>query len=132
MWDDVWSAGNLDALNDIVTPDVIHHWALGPDSTGPAATAERIAAFRVAFPDLTITYGPLVHDGDYVAATWTIRGTDEGAYLGMAPTGNAIDASGINVFRLECGRIAEVWSEMDAQTLLQQIGAMPAATPAAG
>ncbi|HEX5498431.1 MAG TPA: ester cyclase, partial [Thermomicrobiales bacterium] len=131
MWDDVWTAGNLDALNEISTPDVIHHWAIGPDSTGPAASADRIAALRVAFPDLKITYGPLVQDGDYVAATWVIQGTHTGEYLGMAPTGNTIDATGINIFRLECGRIAEVWSEMDAPTLLRQIGAMPAATPEA-
>ncbi|HEU5433619.1 MAG TPA: ester cyclase family protein [Thermomicrobiales bacterium] len=130
MWDDVWSAGNLDALNDIVTPNVIHHWAIGPDSIGPAATADRIAGLRAAFPDLTITYGPLIQDGDYVAATWVIKGTHKGAYLGIAPTGNPIDATGINIFRFECGRIAEVWSEMDAITMLQQMGAMPAAPEA--
>jgi steroid delta-isomerase-like uncharacterized protein len=134
MWDDVWSAGNLDALNDIVTPNLIHHWAIGPDSTGLAATADRIAGLRAAFPDLTISHGPLIQDGDYVAATWVIHGTHNGAYLGIAPTGHTIDATGINVFRLECGRIAEIWSEMDAETLLQQIGGLQAtleATPAA-
>ncbi|HEU0115028.1 MAG TPA: ester cyclase [Thermomicrobiales bacterium] len=134
MWDDVWSAGNLDALDDIVAPDVIHHWAIGPDTIGRQGMRDRIAALRAAFPDLKITYGPLIQDGDYVAATWEIAGTHQGAYLGIAPTGKAIDATGINVFRLECGRIAEVWSEMDAMTLLQQIGALPAtleATPAA-
>jgi steroid delta-isomerase-like uncharacterized protein len=131
MWDDVWSAGNLDALNDIATADLVHHWAIGPDSTGAAATADRIAALRAAFPDLTITYGPLVQDGNYVAATWEIRGTHKGAYLGMAPTGAPIDATGINIFRLDCGKIAEIWSEMDAPTLLRQIGALPAATPEA-
>jgi hypothetical protein len=29
--------------------------------------------------------------------------------------------TGINIFRIKCGRIAEVWSEVDAVTRTQQL-----------
>ena len=41
--------------------------------------------------------------------------------------------TGINIYRLECGRIAEIWSEVDALGRIAQLtGTATAATPAAG
>lgn len=76
-------------------------------------------------PDLRIDHGEVVVDGDYAAAVWTATGTDTGGVLGAAPTGAEASWGGINVFRFECGKIAEVWSEMDVVGLREQLGTTP-------
>lgn len=128
LWDEGWTGGDAAAFDAVLSPDVIHHWATGADSIGPADTAERVEGWRQAMPDMTIEYGDVIVDGDYAAAVWTVTGTPAGAAAGTEP----VRADGINIFRFECGQIAEMWSEMDALGLMEQLAqAEKAATPAA-
>ena len=54
----------------------------------------------------------MIAEDDYVV----VRGTysaihDRGEWLGMAPTGNRVTETVIDIFRLKEGKIVEVWSE---------------------
>lgn len=128
LWDEGWTQGDAAAFDEVLAPGVIHHWATGADSVGPAATFERIEGWRAAMPDMAIRYGDIIVDGDYAAAVWTVIGTPAGAPADAEPA----RADGINIVRIECGQIAEIWSEMDALGLLEQLApADGEATPAA-
>ena len=48
-------------------------------------------------------------------------GTHEGEFQGYAPTGKRVSWTGINIYRMECGRIAEIWSEVDALGRIEQL-----------
>ena len=120
----------------MLADDHVHHWAVGPDTAGTPPVKARLATWRAAFPDLRVTVEQVVRDGDLVAARWLARGTQEGSFQGQAPTGRTVEWRGINIFRVECGRIAEAWSEMDTLRLREQLGlpmetGTPEATPAA-
>ena len=83
-------------------------------------------AFLRAFPDLRYTYDLLLVRGDYVVQRYTAMGTHEGPLGQIAPSGRRATWTGINIFRIHCGRIAEVWSEVDALRRNQQLtGASP-------
>ena len=134
-WDEAWSDGDLEALDDVLAADHLHHWAVGPDTRGIAPIEARLAAWRAAFPDLRVTVEQVVREGDLVAARWVARGTQEGSFQGQAATGRTVEWRGINLFLIECGRIAEAWSEMDTLGLREQLGMRPdgetpVATPA--
>jgi predicted ester cyclase len=43
----------------------------------------------------------------------------------MPPTGKKIDLSGIEIFRIENGKIAEIWGQADLLGLMQQLGVIP-------
>jgi steroid delta-isomerase-like uncharacterized protein len=129
-WDLGWNRGNPAALEPVVADGLRHDWATGPDTVGFPALAERIAAWRTAMPDLNVAYGDVIVDGDWAAATWTATGTDTGGLMGATPTGVRATWTGINLFRIDCGEIAEVWSEMDVLSLRSQLdGPGAAATP---
>jgi hypothetical protein len=100
---DVWT-GNFDVLATLTTPDVYHHWALGPDSSGQAAQLERLQATVAMLPAATSDYDAIVVDSNSIAVHWEQT-------LGDDTWG------GINVFHTECGLISEVWSEMDIADL---------------
>ena len=60
---------------------------------------------------------------------WRAEGTHEGEFQGYAPTGNQVTWTGINVYRFECGLIAEEWAEVDGLGRLQQLGVLATPTP---
>ena len=125
-FDEVWSGGGVDILDELLAAGHNHHWAIGPDTSGVDPIKERVTMWRTTLPDLTFTADPVIAEGDLVAARWTGTGTDQGGFMGSPPTGQTVQLEGINVFRIECGQIVEVWSEMDGIGFLEQIGAMDA------
>ena len=45
--------------------------------------------------------------------------------MGIPPTGNRVEFTGISVYRVEAGKIAEPWNVEDELGLMRQIGAVP-------
>ena len=130
------SREGLDNLDELIAPDLAHHRVLNRVTTGADAREATIREWRIALPDQANTPDFILANGDLVVARWIATGTNEGAWEGMAPTGNELTWTGITIFRIECGRIAEEWSEADGLAFFAQMGLIewppPAATPEAG
>ena len=62
-----------------------------------------------------------------VAARFIMRGTHQGAFFGVPPTGKAIKVQAINFYSFSNGQIVEEYGQPDMLGLLQQIGAAPSA-----
>jgi predicted ester cyclase len=134
-WEEVYW-GDQGTIAEIVAPDEIHHWGIAGDTTGFDEFTEQWAVFFAAFPDLEFTVDAVMAEGDMAATLWTATGTQRGEWQGIAPTDREVTWQGVNLFRFECGRIAESWGEADHLGLRQQLGAtdvpmMMAATPMA-
>lgn len=54
-----------------------------------------------------------------------MTGTNEGAFMGLEPTGNEIDIMGIGVVRVEDGKVAERWANFDLFGMFRQLGVDP-------
>ncbi|MFM9107242.1 MAG: ester cyclase [Chloroflexota bacterium] len=121
-WGGLWGAGDAAAFEQISHEDILHHWAMGPDTVGRDAIVERVGKWRAAMPDIAFTHAEVLVDGDLAAARWTGTGTDTGGVNGTPPTGKAVTMEGINLFRVQCGQVTEIWSEMDAAGFLEQLG----------
>jgi hypothetical protein len=55
---------------------------------------------------------------------WTGHGTHQGELMGVAPTGNRVEVSGITIDRVSGGKVEETWTNYDAMGMLRQIGAI--------
>ena len=85
-----------------------------------------MVAFRRTFLDIHFTVDTLTAEGDDVVVHVTWRGTHQGEFLGLAPTGRVVQVAGAELARLRAGRIvAAVWHHMDTLSLLRQLGAWP-------
>jgi predicted ester cyclase len=94
-------------------------------AAGQAEAAKQEAAdFRQGFPDVTSTIEDLIAEGDKVVARWRSRATHQGEYMGIAPTGKEVEFTGISVYRIEAGKIAQSWNIEDQLGLMRQIGAV--------
>jgi predicted ester cyclase len=109
--EELWNyTGNLDAAEELFAP-------------GAADAARQEAAdFRRGFPDVVSTIEDLIAEGDKVVARWRSRATHRGEYMGIPPTGEEVEFTGISVYRIEGGKIAESWNSEDQLGLLRQIG----------
>ena len=113
---------NLAALKDILHPQVVHHAAGGfPDVMTADEVEAMMAAFPAAFSDLRYTFDLFVVQDDFVVERYTASGTQDGPLQDLPPSGRRATWTGINIFRIECGRIVEIWSEVDALSRRQQL-----------
>jgi steroid delta-isomerase-like uncharacterized protein len=77
------------------------------------------AIINEAFPDYDLIIENLIAKEDRVMVRYTINGTHKGSFMGMPPTNERITITGIDVFRLDNGKVVEHW---DAA---HQISAIP-------
>src|SRR5215208_841424 len=111
---DVWSTGELDRLDDLVAPDVVHHDPYDPNSSNGLEGMKRtIEANREAFPDMRLIVEDQVAEGNKVVTRWRGEMTHLGELAGAPPTGNRITIGGITIDRFENGKIVEAWRSMD-------------------
>ena len=123
--EEVQNRGNLTLLDEIAASSFVNHSSppgVPPTLEGVKQLAQQIL---VAFPDGTMTIEDMVAEGDKVATRKTFRGTHQGAFLGLPPTGRRAEIGLIDLVRFEEGKVIEHWLEWDMLGMLQQLGALP-------
>jgi len=120
LYADYLNPGNLDHLGDLVSDDFV-----GRDGVrGAAGFAASIRGLRAAFPDLTYTLEDVTAEDDRVAVRWTLRGTFNGPFRGVAPTQQRIENTGFAMFQLAHGKLIRATVETDRLGFLQAIGVL--------
>ena len=113
-------------VDELVAPDFIFHAPPLPDMEGPEGFKQFLAGTFTAYPNGRFTVEDVLAEGDKVAIRLTLHGTHEGVTrTGIAPTGKRVTATGIEVYRLDNGKIVEKWMNFDFLGLMQQMGAIP-------
>ena len=114
-------AGDFAIFDEVYSPNLVLHFIDGELNRGQ--TDEAVRAFLTAFPDLQHTIEDLMAVDDKVILRATDRGTHEGEFQGIAPTGREVAFEVIVIYRLVDGLIVEVWEQGDFLGLMQQLGA---------
>lgn len=109
-----------DRLSDLVAADVVEH-GIHDELHGIDDILEFRQRHFDVFPDYSGDTEALVAEGDTVAVRYTARGTHEGEYRDVDPTGNTVEWTGMAMYRIEDDRIAEIWLEEDRLGLLEQL-----------
>jgi predicted SnoaL-like aldol condensation-catalyzing enzyme len=127
--EDLYNQGNFDAADEILASDFT--WYSPPQTVflvGPAAIKEQADDLRASWPDMVITTDDVIAEGDRVVNRWTLRATattEDGTAFPIVYTG-------IDIFRIEDGKLAELWQNTDDWGLEQQFAAAAAGSPVAG
>ncbi|GAA5063868.1 ester cyclase [Haladaptatus pallidirubidus] len=123
-FDEILSGGDFSVNDEILAPDFTIY-GLETLRDRDQFLEVQSTVLREAFPDLIFELHDVFGDENKVAVRATMRGTHQGEYLGIAPTGNQVEVETITILRISGERIVEVWSEMDSLTWFQQLGAVP-------
>ncbi len=117
---------NLDLADAIFADNFTLHDPLIPMPVyGRERFREMLAELIKSFPDFHYTSEEEVWQGDKVVIRWTFRGTHQGEFLSVAPTGKSVTMSGIDLLYLANGRIERLRVEANLLSLMQQLGALP-------
>ena len=124
--DELVNRQKMDSIDHWLARGFVEHEALPPGTpVGREGVRHFFAMLREAFPDLQVTVDDTVAASEKVVLRMTWRGTQQGAFLGVAPTGRAVAFGVIDIFRVANGQIAEHWGQTDGLGLMQQLGAIP-------
>jgi serine phosphatase RsbU (regulator of sigma subunit) len=119
--EEAWNQSNLEVVDEIFDRYISHQ----PDGSvlerGPEDVKRFVGEFRSAFPDLRMSSEEQIAEGDRVVSHGTIRGTHQGEFRGMAPTGEEMAIEGMAVFRFSSeGKVVESWDSYDQLSLMRQ------------
>jgi predicted ester cyclase len=133
LMDETWNKGNLNVLDELLTPDHVTHDPMAP-SRGIKEVKDSIGKYRAAFPDVRCEIDELLLVGDKVVTRFHYSGTHKNQFEGIAPTGRRVNGTGITIQRFKGDRIQETFTNWDALGLMQQLGVvtLPGKTSAAG
>jgi steroid delta-isomerase-like uncharacterized protein len=123
--EEVFHKRNLEMVERFMAVNIIDHDPLPVEATGSEGQKQFFALFLHAFPDFHVTVNDLIAEGDKVVAHQTFQGTHQGDFLGLAPTGKQFSITGIDIIRVDEGKIVEHWSMVDNLGMMQQLGAIP-------
>jgi predicted ester cyclase len=124
FFEDVLTGHDLDALAEIASPDILIHPTAMPCEAsyyGINGTGGWLDEQWQAFPDLTITEYYTVAQGDIVAVRWRAHGTSKGRFLMLPPTGAAVEYTGVSMYRIEGGKVAEIWETRNTFGIMRQL-----------
>jgi steroid delta-isomerase-like uncharacterized protein len=123
-YEEVLNKGNIETLDELAVLNYVEHDPLPGQGTGRDGLRDRVNILRNAFGQ-HFTLEDIVAEGDKVVVRWTGSGKHEGEFMGIAPTGKSFTIAGIDIHRIEDGKIAEHWHVVDQFSLLQQLGLIP-------
>ena len=119
------SQGDIAAADALLATDFSLHVLLPTPGMGTDVKNNVITSCQAAFHGLDVTIDDLRADGDTVTARFTARGMHKGEFMGLPPTGKPIVMTGVEIFRLKKGKIAELWGEANLMGLMHQLGILP-------
>ena len=122
--EEVWNGRNPSRVDEFFAASHLFR-AAGSPPLDREGHRQMIAHFQDAFPDGRNTSEELLAEGDKVVQRWTFRGTHQGAFQGIPPTGKPVTLTGISIWRVAGGTIVESWHELDTLGLMQQLGVIP-------
>ena len=118
---------NHGIVDELMSPNFVHHLTDPRLPEGREAIKLLGQSIVAGFPDVHASVQELLADGDKVIERTQTSATHTGEFNGIPPTGRQVGWTEIHIYRLENGKIAEQWSEIDLLGLLIQLGAVPGA-----
>lgn len=131
LWfEDIFTRGDLSMVDDIVAADFVAHGPGDhPGSHGAEAFKDWLRWYRTTFTDPEWTVHDVITAGDKIVARYSGTTTYRGGLLDIPSKNQRVVETGILIYRIEDGKVKEIWSEMSDLQVVQQLGAFPLADP---
>ena len=124
--EEIINQGNMAVAPEVVAEDFVERDPFPGQEQGRQGLIDIIAMMRTAFPDLEWTIEEQVAEGDTLASYNVWRGTHQGVFLGIPPTGKRVTVPCMIFDYFVAGKLKESRLLMNSMSLMQQLGVAPA------
>ncbi len=122
----VWNKRDLPSVPKFVAPEYTVLLDTGDPWEGKtldnAEYIKRLDNSFGPFPDIYFEILTAVSDGDYVAITWIMTGTNLGYIDKYPPTNKKIKTNGTTIYRFKNGKVNGHMQVFDRTTVMRQLG----------
>jgi steroid delta-isomerase-like uncharacterized protein len=115
-------AADQATIDELADPRLVDHNPAPDHDPTLAGFKKKVLGFNAIFPDITEDLQDIIASGDTVATRWIVTGSLQQEFMGIPATGQRIRVEGMNFYRLEEGRVTDIWTQFDAVGMMQQIG----------
>jgi steroid delta-isomerase-like uncharacterized protein len=123
LYHSVWNERRFEYIEQVIAPThALGDPTIEGGAVGPKAYRRQVERFLRGLPDLKFTVDDTVSENDKMVVYWTISGTHEGEFLGVAATHRKVAFSGITINQIADGKILESTVIWDGVSLLKQMG----------
>ncbi len=123
-YEEVYNQRDLAVLDELCDPDFVYHSA-SMTIQGLEAYKHFASLLFSAFPDGRFNIEDMIAEGDRVVVRHTFRGTHQGDFRGIPPTGKQVTTTAIVISRIANGKAIEAWFNGDDLGRMQQLGIIP-------
>jgi steroid delta-isomerase-like uncharacterized protein len=113
--------GNAAAVDELVADGFVDHDP--PPGVPPTKDGVKmvIEAINAAFSDMAVEFDEYLDTTDgCVVENWAMTGKHTGEAFGLPPSNQSIRVRGVEIFRVENGKIAEHWGAVDMSDVAQK------------
>jgi steroid delta-isomerase-like uncharacterized protein len=121
---EIFERGNEAAVDELAAEEFELH-ALPSSGDGREDMRRAIERVHGGLADVEFTIEDMVAEGNRVAVRLRSSATHTGTFMGMPATGKHYSIEEIHLFRIDDGKVAEHWHQMDQMGLMKQLGAAP-------
>jgi steroid delta-isomerase-like uncharacterized protein len=126
FFEEVLNKTDMKVAEVILAPNFVMYYPTTPEPLHGVEGLKTVHLSYIAgFPDWQFRIEEEIPAGDKVVIRWSGSGTHSGDLMGIPPTGKRVNLTGISIFRLAGGRIAEDRVEANALRMMQDLGVIP-------
>lgn len=127
-YEEVVNTGAVDEVPRFVSPDYVEVHDNKRYAIGIEGAKDHIRGVRQTYPDLHLTVEQQIAEDEWVVTRVTMRGTHQGEWQGIQPTGKPVEVTAVNIDRVVDGRIVEHGGAANLLGPLLEIGAIQVAS----
>ena len=125
FYSDVINKGDTVLMKLIMPENFIDHNAAPNFPKGIEGFKQFLTMVTTAYPDVQVKVEEMIAEGDKVVVRLSVSGTQTGVLMGnIPPSGKHAVWTGIDILKIENGKITERWSQRDLLGMMKQIGAV--------
>ena len=113
-------------IDELCDPGLVDHNPAPGHEPTLTGFKQKVAFFKETFPDLKEDLQEIIASGETVATRWVLTGSLQQEFMGIPASGQPIRVEGMNFYRLQDGRVTDIWAQFDGVAMMQQLGAIPA------
>ena len=125
VWDKAINGRNIEIINLDYFDENIKAITADGDIEGIDAFKAYYNNYLTGFSDAEFNIVDVFGQGDKIVKHWNFKGTHDGDFFGIPPTGKKIDLIGTTLVLMKDGKILQEQDFFDNYSLLSQLGLLP-------